>query len=593
MAYDAIPVHFFRRAAERPDADAYAVRTAPGSWKTTSWGTHAREVRQAARALAALGVGKGDRVAILGFNCPAWTTVDLAALTLGAVPFGIYQTAAPEQIAYILNQSKAEVLVVRAADDWDRACGILDECESVRHVIVMPGGPDTGHAKALSWEAFSARAADTPDSLIDERLAEFEEDALATMIYTSGTTGKPKGVMLSHGNLIAALRIAQNLKGVQGWGGKQVSYLPLAHVAEHNLSVYLPALTGHTIYYAPSIEGLREALNEVQPTLFFAVPRVWEKMQAAVEVKIAEATGAKAKLLAWARGVATEVSALRARGKHPTGLLAAKYGLAEKLVLGKVRHALGLGSATFTAVGAAPIAVSTQEFFASLGILVQEVYGMSEGAGITTFNHAGRVHFGTAGQPAKDCEVKLLDDGEILLRGPNVFLGYYEKPEETAETLVDGWLHSGDLGAFDAEGNLTITGRKKDLLITSGGKNIAPRKIEALLQEHALVGEAMAVGDRRKYVAALITLEDEARAAYAEAIGADPDTIHENPRLLADLQKHVDACNEHLARVETVKRFAVLPRMFSVDEGELTSSLKLKRHVVTERYAGVIDGLYG
>jgi long-chain acyl-CoA synthetase len=326
--------------------------------------------------------------------------------------------------------------------------------------------------------------------------------------------------------------------------------------------------------------------------LFFGVPRIWEKFHAAISGKLDAATGAKKRLVDWARRVGAKVSELRTRGEEPRGLLAIEYRLADKLVFSKLKPAIGLGRARFCVSGAAPIAREVLEFFASLDILVFEVYGQSEDCGPTSFNRPGRVKFGTVGPAVDGVEVKIADDGEILVRGPNVFLGYYKDPEATAETLKDGWLCSGDLGAFDADGFLTITGRKKEIIITAGGKNIAPKNIEAALKNHRLVSEAVVIGDRRKFLTVLLTLDPEAAQAFAKERGIARPDLHAAPEVAAEIQRAVDEVNQDLARVETVKKFTILPQPFTIDAGELTPTLKVKRKVVGERYAKEIDAMY-
>jgi long-chain acyl-CoA synthetase len=326
--------------------------------------------------------------------------------------------------------------------------------------------------------------------------------------------------------------------------------------------------------------------------VFFGVPRIWEKFHAGISAKLATATGAKKRLVQWARRVGSSVSDLRCRGEEPKGVLAVEYKLADKLVFSKLKPALGLGRARFCVSGAAPIAREVLEFFASLDIIVLEVYGQSEDCGPTSFNRPGKVKFGTVGPAVDGVEVKIADDGEILVRGPNVFLGYLKEPEATSETLQDGWLCSGDLGAFDNEGFLSITGRKKEIIITAGGKNIAPKNIEAALKNHPLISEAVVIGDRRKFLTALLTLDPDAASSFAKERGLDAKGVHTAPQLAAEIQKAVDEVNRDLARVETVKKFTVLPNAFSIDTGELTPTMKVKRKVVNQRYADQIEAMY-
>jgi long-chain acyl-CoA synthetase len=416
-------------------------------------------------------------------------------------------------------------------------------------------------------------------------------DQLATLIYTSGTTGPPKGVMLSHDNL--AWTAAQTVQMFQVESGDTtLSYLPLSHIAEQIFSIHVPASSGGSVYYAESIEKLADNLREVQPSIFFAVPRVWERFHAGVVAKLDEATGAKAKIANWARGVVGKVTDLRCEGKEPTGLLAGQYAVAKKLVIDKIKPQLGMTNGRVLGVGAAPISAEILEFFGSLDMIIHEVYGQSEDTGPSTTNRPGKVRFGSVGPNWPGTEVKIADDGEILVKGRNVFLGYYRDEAETKETLVDGWLHSGDLGAFDDDGFLWITGRKKDIIITAGGKNVAPRPLEAALKNHPLVSEVVLIGDRRKFLSALVTLDEETSAAFMEEHGIS-GAPHESQQIIKELDSAVEELNKNFARVEQIKKFTVLARQLSIEGGELTPTLKVKRNKVSEHFAAEIDAMYG
>jgi long-chain acyl-CoA synthetase len=372
-----------------------------------------------------------------------------------------------------------------------------------------------------------------------------------------------------------------------------VSYLPLSHIAEQMFSIYGPATCGIQIYFAQALEKLPDNLKEAQPTIFFGVPRIWEKFHAAVRGKLAQATGVKKRLVEWSMAVARRVRALQNRGEALPTLLGLQYALAQRLVFRKLKAALGLGRATLCVSGAAPIAPEVLEFFTGLDIVVYEVYGQSEDCGPTSINLPGQTRFGTVGKPMPGLEVRLAEDGEILVRGGSLFKGYFKEPAATAETLIDGWLHSGDLGAFDADGFLHITGRKKEIIITAGGKNIAPRNIEAALKNHPLVEEAVVIGDRRKYLGALLTLQPTAAAWLREHGHGEPEgPLHEHPALLAELGRWVESVNRDFARVEHVRKFRVLPRSLTQEHGELTPTLKLKRRVIDRNWAEQIESMF-
>jgi long-chain acyl-CoA synthetase len=442
---------------------------------------------------------------------------------------------------------------------------------------MMRGAEATG-ADVLTWDDLLAKSETVPQSELDKRIDAIEQADLATLIYTSGTTGPPKGVMLSHRNLAWTSQVLLDVAGRPD-GDVSLSYLPLSHIAEQMCTVHMPATAGSTVYFAESIEKVPENLKDVRPTVFFGVPRIWEKFHAAMAAKLAETTGAKKQLVDWARSVCARVNAHRDRGERIPRRLEAQYRLADKLVISKIKQAIGFDRVRELISGAAPIAPDVLAFFASLDLPIHEVYGQSEDSGPTSFNLHGRTKIGTVGPPIPGLEVKLGDDGEILIRGPNVFLGYYKEPEATADALRDGWLCSGDLGSFDKDGFLSITGRKKEIIITAGGKNIAPKNIEAAIKELPIVGEAVVIGDRRKYLTALVTLEPTA----ADKVSGD---------IRSTIQAKIDEVNRSLARVEQVKKFAILERPFGIDTGELTPTMKLKRKVIAQKYAREIEAMY-
>lgn len=589
MTTDSIPARLLRQAVARPDQPAYAVKVG-GSFRTTSWADYVSEVRRAARAMLALGLGPGSCVSILGTNRPEWTIFDLACMCVGGAPAGIYTTCSPSEVAYIVHHSESPLVLVENEAQWNKVREKRDALPHLKHVITMRGVPHIDDPLVLGWEEFLAKGNGTPDSAVDDRVAALEPGGLATLIYTSGTTGPPKGVMLSHDNLAWTASLARDLTGTSSHD-VALSYLPLSHIAEQMFSVHAAVTAGYTVYYAESVEKLAEDLKLAQPTVFFGVPRVWEKLHAGINAKLVEAKGVKKHLVAWARGVATRAHELQNRGEQPTGALAAQYRLADKLIYSKLKTALGLGRARICVSGAAPISAEVLSFFFSLDLPIREVYGQSEGSGPTSFNLPGRTKVGSVGPPLEGVTVKLADDGEILVKGRNVFLGYYKEPAATAETLVDGWLCSGDLGAIDSTGFLSITGRKKEILITAGGKNITPKNIEAAIKNCELVSEAVVIGDRRKYLTALVTLDDAAaRRFLAERGGTGP--AHEHPAVRAAVQQAIDTANAELARVEQVKRFTVLSRQLGIETGELTPTLKVKRKVVNQNFASEIEAMY-
>ena len=585
---DSIPARLMSCAERHPHRPAYHVRD-NGIWRATSYGDYAAETRRAARALLALGFERGQNVAILGFNRPEWTVMNLAAMCAGGAAAGIYTTCSPEEVQYIVDHAEARLVLVENAHQQAKIDRERHRLPNLEHVITMRGTePGPG---ALGWEDFLGRGEGIPEEALDERLAALAPEGLATLIYTSGTTGPPKGVMLSHGNLTWTASAAVDIVGLSA-EDCMLSYLPLSHIAEQMFSMHGPITAGASIYFARSLETVPDDLKEVQPTVFFGVPRIWEKFQAGIASKLAEAGGAKARLVAWAQRVGREVMDARQAGRPLGTALAAQHRLADRLIYGKLKPAIGLGRARVCVTGAAPISAEVLEFFAGLDLLVQEVYGQSEGSGPTSFNLKSRFRFGTVGPAIPGAEVRLADDDEILMRGPNVFLGYYKDEEATKATKdADGFLHSGDLGAFDGP-FLKIIGRKKEIIVTAGGKNIAPKNLEAAFKDSPLVGECVVIGDRRKFLSALVALDPDGAERFAAKESEDLATLHESPTLRAALQTHLDAMNQKFARVEQIKKFTVLPRPLDVEHGELTPTLKVKRNRVAENWAEAIDAMY-
>ena len=575
---DSIPRRLLRQAAQRPQQIAYQAKL-EGRWQPTTWKSYAEQVRTVARALIALGMPRHGKVAILGFNRPEWVIFNHAAMMAGGAPAGIYTTCSPDEVQYIIHHAEAHVVLVEDAAQLAKVKAKRAELPLLKTIVVMRGASGTG-GDVITWDELLARGEPQHDAELDARLDAIQPDDLATLIYTSGTTGPPKGVMLSHRNLAWTAQLSFDLNG-RHTDDIVVSYLPLSHIAEQMLTLHVPATAGSTVYFAEAIDKVPDAIKEARPTAFFGVPRIWEKFHAVLAGKLGELTGAKKTLVAWARGVCTRVHGFRDRGAPVPYALDVQYKLANKLVLAKLKAAMGLDRARDLVSGAAPIAPDVLQFFQSIDLPIREIYGQSEGTGPTSYNLPGKTKLGSVGPPLPGVEVKLGDDGEILVKGPNVFLGYYKEPEATAEALRDGYLCSGDLGAFDKDGFLSITGRKKEIIITAGGKNIAPKNIEAALKESPLIGEAVVIGDRRKYLTVLVTLDD---AAAAKVGGVDA--------VRAAIQARIDEVNVTLARVEQIKKFAILARPFGIETGELTPTMKIKRKVVANKFAQEIDAMY-
>ncbi|HKI86998.1 MAG TPA: AMP-binding protein [Thermoanaerobaculia bacterium] len=574
--------------AERmPEVPAFAVRQ-DGGWESTSWRAYRELVFSVARGLIALGLSPGAGVGILSFNRPEWFLAYLGAMAAGGLPTGIYETNPAEECAYIIAHAEVGVVVVEDEEQLDKILSVRHRLPKLEAIVLLEGDPTS--PETLTWSELLDLGMQASEELA-ARLAALRDDSPATLIYTSGTTGAPKAVALSHSNLVWTAHRVREAYGIAP-GETVLSYLPLSHIAEQIVSLHVPMAAAACTCFAESLDRLRENLCEVRPHLFFAVPRVWEKMQAAIEDAGRSAPRFKRSLAAWARrkGLA-QARAAQSGGRRPVAA-----GLAKRLVFEPVRRRLGLDRARICATSTAPIAVETLEFFASLGIVILEVYGMSECTGPATFSFAERFRFGKAGFSIPGTEIALAEDGEILIRGPHVFLGYFKDEDATHGALDgEGWLHSGDVGDIDEDGFLAITDRKKDLIITAGGKNVAPQKLEGLLRGLPGISQAVVVGDRQRFIAALLTLDPGAVEHVASEAGSPAKTVEEAihcSRFRAYIESRVGEVNRRLARSEQVRRFAFLSRELSIESGELTPSQKIRRKVVQERQREVIESLY-
>jgi long-subunit acyl-CoA synthetase (AMP-forming) len=577
-------------ATARAHADRPAMASKRGGvWVKTAWREYRDTVRQAARALVASGVEPGQGVVILAFNRPEWFVADLAAIAVGARPAGIYTNSTPEQCRYITEHAEAAVAVVENREALERLQGAGGRPAGLKAIVLMDGA--AGEPGVLTWAEFLARGQESHDAEVDRRTAVAKTDDTATLIYTSGTTGTPKAVMLTQRNLSFIAEKAQEILPVAP-GDRLLSYLPLSHIAEQVVSLLLSLATGACVHFAESLEKLPDNLREVHPHIFLGVPRVWEKMQAGMQAAGAQASPLRRRIAAWARGVGLAGGYADQEGRPRPWT----YGLADRLVFSKVRARMGFDEARMLVVSAAPIAKETLDYFQSLGLPIMEVYGMSECTGPTTMSIPTRYRLGRAGYAIPGTELRLAEDGEILMRGPHVFKGYYKNDEATRETLdADGWIHSGDVGEIDADGFVRVTDRKKELLITAGGKNIAPQHLEGKLKQIAAVSQAVAIGDRRPYVVALLTLDPTRVAAEAEKAGSPartPEDAARCPIFKSYVEKQVEAINASLARFESIKKIALLPQELAVETGELTPTLKLKRRAILERHKDEVEALY-
>lgn len=586
----AVPRQFFDTAARLGEAPAHWVRQEQG-WQPTTWQAYAAQVKQAARALLALGIQPGDAVAILAFNSPQWTTLAFAAQSIGATPAGVYWTSATDDVRYILAHCQARIVLVDDAERLAKVQACRAQLPALQTVVCIDPKAIAPGMQAIAWQAFIGLGLPGHDEALSQRLGSLRPEQPATLIYTSGTTGPAKAVVLSHGNLWWTASAMSRAFDVTE-RDRLLSYLPLAHIAEQMGSLYNQVYGGYAVYFARSMEALGEHLKEVHPTVFFGVPRVWEKMQSAIDAKLQTATGLKASLATWAMRVGRRWHAQTLAGQRPSQTLNLQYKLAHKLVFSKVQAALGFDQARLLSSGAAPIAADSLRFFTGLGMVVREVYGQSEVSGPSTMSLPGATKLGSVGKAMPGSTLRVDDDGELLVAGPHVFQGYLANAQATAETMDGPWLRTGDLGHIDEEGFVFITGRKKDLIITSGGKNISPANIEAALMDSPLIEHAVVCGDGRHYLCALLSLDELAVQALARSKGQSMQSMRGSPVLHQAIEQAIEHVNQGLARVAQVRKFALLPAPLTVAGGELTPTLKVKRKVVIERHQALINALY-
>ena len=575
-------------AAERY-RDQTAVRYKDGGkWVDRSFQQVLEITRPLGLGLVELGVEKGDRVAILANTRPEWTYFDFAALSIGATVVPIYQTNSPEECRYVLENSDAKVVVVEDAEQLAKIAEVRDRLPQLRHVVLMVGAGEG----ALSTAELTAKGSAADAAVWEQRYRSVTADDVCTFIYTSGTTGPPKGCVISHGNYRAMLDMVNETSVIEP-GDVSYLYLPLAH--SFALLIQLGSFDlGTTIaYWERDPLKILPNLAELKPTYFPSVPRIFEKIYTAATSGMEKEGGLKKAIFDWSIKVGKRMREVERSGRKPGFLLSREYAFADKKVLSKIRNLFG-GNLRLAVSGAAPINPEILRFFDAAGVLVLEGWGMTETSTAATIARPDDFKVGTIGKPFPGCEVKIADDGEILVKGPNVFQGYHKNPEATAETIVDGWLHTGDIGEIDSEGFIKITGRKKDIIITAGGKNITPANLEAEIKQHPLVSQCVVVGDRRPYLVALVTLDPEEAAKYAQEHGLpdDPAALAADPDVNAAIMAHVEKVNQNYARVEQVKKVTILPHDLSQESGELTPTLKVKRAVVTQKHGDEIEKLY-
>ncbi|MCO5314957.1 MAG: long-chain fatty acid--CoA ligase [Solirubrobacterales bacterium] len=581
---DLLPV-----AAEKyPEHGAFYFTGESGAWEAHSFADVLTRVRELALGLADMGLRRGDRISILGNTRPEWTLFDLAAMATGATVVPIYQTNSASECKYVLEHSGARFLIAEDEAQLAKIREIRESVPDLEQVILMVGET----SDAVPMAEVSARGRDRDEDEFRRLYRSVTPDDICKIVYTSGTTGPPKGCILSHGNYRAMLDMVYEVNVLQP-GETTFLFLPLAHVFALLVQYGTLDMGGRLAYWQRDQLLIIPNLAEVKPDFFPSVPRIFEKVHDTA-VSGAEALGGiKGWLFKWAIRTGKRVRAIEEAGGRPGPVLARKYALADRLVLSKLREVFG-GNLRLALTGAAPIDPDILRFFHAAEIPIYEAWGMTETSTGGTANLPGASKVGTVGRAMPGVELKLTEDGELLFKGPNVFQGYYRNEEATRETLVDGWLHTGDIATIDEDGFVSITGRKKEIIITAGGKNITPINIETAVRRHSLVSQCVVVGDRRPYLVALITLDQEELTRFAAEQGTldQPEAMVNSPAVREELEHHIEAVNADLARVEQIKRFHILPADFSQEGGELTPTLKLKRPVVASKYADEIEQLY-
>ncbi|MEU6713387.1 AMP-dependent synthetase/ligase [Nonomuraea sp. NPDC046802] len=585
-----------RAAEQHPDAPAYSDPDGEG-WRTLTYAQARRRVLEIAAAFVAIGLEPGESVALMMVNRSEHVLADLGAVHAGGVGCTVYSTFAPDQIAFVAGDVAARYAVLGGPAELARWQPVLGRLDGLRKIIMLDGAP-SGDDRFMSWDDFlalgRARLAEDP-GVVGARSAAVTADDVVTVLYTSGTTGMPKGVPLTHANVFYEVAATDRLTSLP-MRGTQISYLTYAHIAERILSLYLPLVKASHVHFCTDLAHLGTTLGQVRPMMFFGVPRVWEKMMARLLAVLATQPEEQRSAVRAAMEAGAAYIEAGQYGRTVTPEIRAAYEQADASLLSVIRAMIGFDRAEWTATGAAPLPDEVQHFFAGLGLKVIDVYGMTETTGAFTGNSPACYRLGTVGRAEPGVEIRIAEDGEILTRSPLNTRGYLNRPEGSAELIdEDGWVHTGDIGTVDEDGFYRVVDRKKELIITAGGENISPAEIENHLKQHALIGQALAFGDNRPHPVAVLTLDAEVAPGWARARGiafGSLAELAEHPEVLKEVTAGVEAANAKLARVQQVKRWALLGVEWTAETEELTPSLKLKRRIIHAKYADVIEGLY-
>jgi long-chain acyl-CoA synthetase len=595
---DTLPRLFRHVVRERGDRVAMREKHL-GIWRGISWRDYGERARRVGLGLVALGLEPRDVVSILADNGPEWLYTDLGVMSVAGIPNGIYTTDSARQVEYIVNDSGTRFFFAENEEQLDKILEVRARCPALVKIVVydMEGLHGFQDDQVMTFEALlelGSRYDREHPGVFDRMVETPQPDDLAILVYTSGTTGPPKGAMLSHRNILFQLAYADFITELRE-GDQQLSFLPLCHIAERTFTVFNPLYTGSTVNFAESVDTVPDNIREVAPALFFAVPRIWEKFYSGVALRMRDATWLGRFAYGQAMRVGLALAEGKIQGRRPSLLQRLAFRIADFLVLDNVKRSIGLHRARGAATGAAPIAPDLIRWYLALGINMTEVYGQTENTGLATAMPRGRIKLGTVGTARPDTQVRLSPDGEILLKGPHVFLGYYGKPDKTAETVVDGWLHTGDVGTMDEEGFVRITDRMKDIIITAGGKNVTPSEIENQLKFSPYISDAVVIGDRRKFLSCLVMIDHETVAQFAQ----ERDVPFSNfaslcraPEVQDLIWSEIERVNKELARVETIKKFRLIEQLLTAEDEELTPTMKLKRTFINVKYKDLIDSMY-
>ena len=570
-----------------------------GIWQEISWSHYGEKAKLTGLALHALGLEKGNVVSIASEGNPEWLYTDMGTIGAGGISSGVYTTDSAAQVKYLVNDSATKFYFAENEEQLDKILEVRGECPTLKQIIVydMEGLNDFHDDQVLSYEEFLKIGEKTNQenpNLWESLVNNVSPDDIAILVYTSGTTGPSKGAMINHTNLLYSINTGYDIFDVMEHE-EQLSFLPLCHILERSVSVMIPLKTGAVVNFAESIDTVPENIREVSPTVFIAVPRIWEKFYSSITILMKDATFIGKFFYQLSINVGSKYKEYFIDGKEPPLSLKLSYWICNQLVLKNIKKLLGLNNCRYALSGAAPISPDLINWYLSLGIDMREGWGMTETAGVGTAFYSREIKLGHVGRAVNDSEVRIAQDGEILFRGPGVFCGYLNKPEQTKETLIDGWLHTGDVGEIDNYGNLKITDRKKDIIITAGGKNISPSEIENELKFSPFISDAVVIGDKRKFLSCLIMIDEENVMKHAQDNDipfSNFESLCKSEEIVSLIDDEVNKVNKKFASVEQVKKFSLIDIQLTAEDDELTPTMKLKRKFINQKYGDIIESMY-